>query len=392
MISYYTAIMIIIWLTLLILSILVSQNDRISQKRKRIFFLTNTFLVLSAFTEWLGIQLSGNDMFPTLLLKIVKCCDYILTPLAGAYFARQMRDDEADKGSIDYRINIVIKIIVAFNFLFQIVSVFTGWMITIDNKRVYHHGPLYKVYVAEYLIIIFLVVLNFLIYGKNFKKQNKLSLYSILVLVLAGIILQETFSGVVRTSYLGLTIGTTLLYIHITEFSQQLSDNQIKEQQIKITTDALTGLLSRHAYSNALSDNKENLSNDFAAFSIDINGLKEINDTLGHSAGDELICGVASCIEKTFGKFGECYRTGGDEFIVLANIDPFQIENVLNEFKTSVKKWKGEQVDNISVSCGFAVACDYDNCSAEELVRMADSEMYLDKEAYYKSSGKNRRV
>ena len=391
MISYYTAIMIIIWLTLLILSILVSQNDRISRKRKTVFFLTNTFLVLSAFTEWLGIQLSGSDMFPIMILKVVKCFDYMLTPLAGAYFVRQMRDDKADKKSIDYRINVVIWIIVIFNSLFQVVSVLTGWMITIDDENVYHHGPLYKVYVAVYLVIIFLVGMNFLIYGKNFKKQNRLSLYSILVLVLAGIILQETFSGEIRTSYLALTIGTTLLYIHITEFSQQISDKKIMEQQIKITTDALTGLFSRYAYSNALSENKENLSNDFVAFSIDINGLKETNDTLGHSAGDELICGAAKCVEKTFGKYGKCYRTGGDEFIVFANVDPFQIESVLNGFKSEVKKWKGEQVQKISVSCGYAAAADYDNISAEELVKLADTEMYLDKEEYYKSTGKTRR-
>ena len=49
---------------------------------------------------------------------------------------------------------------------------------------------------------------------------------------------------------------------------------------------------------------------------IDINGLKVVNDTLGHAAGDELICGAADCISKTFEKSGTCYRTGGGGGVV----------------------------------------------------------------------------
>ncbi|MBR5705734.1 MAG: diguanylate cyclase, partial [Deltaproteobacteria bacterium] len=57
---------------------------------------------------------------------------------------------------------------------------------------------------------------------------------------------------------------------------------------------------------------------DLAVFSIDVNGLKTVNDSLGHDAGDELIRGAADCISAAFGQTGKCYRTGGDEFVVLA--------------------------------------------------------------------------
>ena len=54
---------------------------------------------------------------------------------------------------------------------------------------------------------------------------------------------------------------------------------------------------------------------------VDINGLKEVNDTFGHEAGDQLIIGAANCIERAFGDYGKVFRTGGDEFIVLLTED-----------------------------------------------------------------------
>ncbi|MCR5741555.1 MAG: diguanylate cyclase [Gammaproteobacteria bacterium] len=45
---------------------------------------------------------------------------------------------------------------------------------------------------------------------------------------------------------------------------------------------------------------------------FDINGLKTENDTIGHEAGDELICGSAECMKNAFSRHGKIYRVGGD--------------------------------------------------------------------------------
>ena len=55
------------------------------------------------------------------------------------------------------------------------------------------------------------------------------------------------------------------------------------------------------------------LSENFVYASIDVNGLKIVNDEIGHAAGDELIKGAADCMTKAFGSYGKVYRTGGDE-------------------------------------------------------------------------------
>ena len=167
--------------------------------------------------------------------------------------------------------------------------------------------------------------------------------------------------------------------------------DHLQEQQIQISTDALTGLLSRHAYSETLKKYSECVPNDLAAFSIDINGLKTVNDTLGHEAGDELICGAAECIKRVFGENGKCYRTGGDEFVVLMLMDHKQAADSLTRLIKETSRWQGNNVKKLSLSIGYALAADHENYSCEMLIKEADMAMYEMKKKYYSSNRHDRR-
>ncbi len=121
----------------------------------------------------------------------------------------------------------------------------------------------------------------------------------------------------------------------------------------------------------------------------DINGLKEINDSLGHGAGDELIIGAAECLKKGFEGKDTIYRLGGDEFSVILESGKADTEKCLERMKKVCSGWKGKYIDGISISCGTASAeefSDYDT-----LVKKADERMYECKEHYYESTGKDRR-
>ena len=74
-----------------VLCVLVHENSWIPKKDKSLFYLTYAVLAASLFAEWLGIQLSGNPDIPTWLLSLVKCLDYILTPVAGGAVVAQMK-------------------------------------------------------------------------------------------------------------------------------------------------------------------------------------------------------------------------------------------------------------------------------------------------------------
>ena len=136
----------------------------------------------------------------------------------------------------------------------------------------------------------------------------------------------------------------------------------------------------------------EKLPDDFAAFSIDINGLKIANDTLGHAAGDELICGAAECIDKVFSPIGNCFRTGGDEFIVLAHSDRKHADELLSQLSKATSSWSGSMIKKLSVSAGYALASDYGDISLEKLIIHADEVMYDEKNRYYRKAENDRRT
>lgn len=337
-------------------------------------------VAVATLAEWLGLMFNGNKDVPVELLKTVKFFDYLLTPVVGGIVILQF------KKSIKV-ITYAIYVILGINFIFQFISLFTNWMIVIDTEHVYSHGQLYYLYIALYFLIILLVVIDFAIYGTQFKRQNRASLYGVLVFVTAGIAFQIAFD--VRTAYVAITIGLIVLFIHNSEFSQQIADDQIEEQKILITIDPLTGISNRYAYERDLSSVE--LKEDFVVFSIDINGLKNTNDTKGHQAGDELICAAASVISEVFNKYGKCYRTGGDEFIALSYVPKGKIDEVVEELNQKSDAWKGEKVDKLSLSVGSASKKEFPDITIDELVYNADYRMYKNKSQYYLAQGIDRR-
>ena len=383
MLKYYTTISVIVWLALLILCTLVYENDRINTRKRKIFYLTYVLIFIASLAEWVGVYISGITGIPTVCLRIVKCIDYILTPIAGAALVGQMRLRNVWTK--------ILNVVILFNTLIQLVSFFTGWMTKVDEKHYYHHGPLYNIYIGEYVIVLLLVIILFLNYGKNFRKQNRLSIYLVMVFMLVGIIMQEGLGKDVRTAYLAMTIGATLMFIHSTEYSQQKKDDELLEQRIQIKTDALTGLLSRYAYNNALDKYTTDMPESLVAFSIDINGLKRVNDTLGHEAGDELICGAAACIKNVFDEVGSCYRTGGDEFIVLASVSKKEAVKCVQDIEKLTKNWTGSLVDSLALSVGYAVLEEHKDCNCSELIQVADKQMYMAKDEYYRTTKIDRR-
>ena len=101
-----------------------------------------------------------------------------------------------------------------------------------------------------------------------------------MALVITAILIQEVLPGGNRTAYIGLTLGAILMFIHYTEFARLATDDYIHRQQVALDTDPLTGVHSRYAYSRMLKeyDISGGLPDSFAAFTIDINGLKRVND------------------------------------------------------------------------------------------------------------------
>lgn len=165
-------------------------------------------------------------------------------------------------------------------------------------------------------------------------------------------------------------------------------DEKLNEQSVKISIDPLTGVFSRFAYNDVMESYDNQAPEDFVAFLIDINGLKVVNDTLGHEAGDELICGAADCIMKAVGNKGRTFRIGGDEFVVFGTMKKEQAEETLMEMDRSITSWSGEKVKSLSVSAGYALASEFTGYSIEDLTKEADKAMYEQKKEFYRRNKK----
>lgn len=142
-------------------------------------------------------------------------------------------------------------------------------------------------------------------------------------------------------------------------------------------TDGLTELNNRLSFENDINECIGN--NRPACISIDLNNLKRANDTMGHSAGDVLIRGIATVLREAVGKDGKIYRIGGDEFVVLIHdITDDGIEKVLKRIEKCRVKYNEENNVNLDFAKGVSLYTEGDT-TFENLVARADAEMYRDK-------------
>lgn len=135
--------------------------------------------------------------------------------------------------------------------------------------------------------------------------------------------------------------------------------------------DMLTRLKNRNSYIERLNEWKQIGLEQVGGVYVDLNGLKKTNDTLGHEAGDALICRTASVLEAVFP--GQAYRIGGDEFVVLMQGIPQET------FEEKVKQFRAElQRQNVDAAVGMV--WEPHTRDAEVLLRRADERMYEEKQ------------
>lgn len=156
--------------------------------------------------------------------------------------------------------------------------------------------------------------------------------------------------------------------------------------------DEVTGLPNRRAYQENIDRLGEKpLASDLVLVYADVNGLKGINDNIGHQAGDEIISASAACLEKGLGAYGKIYRIGGDEFAAVLNIPLGDYDSVREKLRKIIDSWEGKLVKKLSVSIGFMPRWEGEDLSLKELLQAADRRMYSSKSTYYAQKGVDRR-
>ena len=202
----------------------------------------------------------------------------------------------------------------------------------------------------------------------------------------------DVFDGWIRAQYIPVDVDESGLPLRIIFTTRNVDDEKKREERlIQIAmTDELTRLYNRRSYEEDLAEYRARpLDEDLVVLSADVNGLKAVNDTIGHNAGDELIRGAANCLLLAVGNRGKVYRTGGDEFMAILHTD--DPEAVRRDIERRCDKWHGRYSEKLSVSAGYAAHADHEGLSMHELEKKADHEMYLSKAKHYEREGIDRR-
>jgi len=182
-------------------------------------------------------------------------------------------------------------------------------------------------------------------------------------------------------------IAGIVIIIHDESVQRSLN----RQLTFQATHDALTGLINRYEFERRLKQviaAQPSKSSINTLCYIDLDQFKLVNDTCGHTAGDELLKQITLLLQNTLKSVGTLARLGGDEFgLLLENCDSKKAQTIANELLNVIKTFNFSWNDNtftIGASIGIALIPE-STVSCEEILSNADSACYLAKE-----SGRNR--
>ena len=174
------------------------------------------------------------------------------------------------------------------------------------------------------------------------------------------------------------------------QFLSMCTEYYYKITRLQLYKDDMTGAYNRKYFIEMI-NNPDTLKKDLCISVIDVNGLKETNDTLGHAAGDEMICTVPVFARKAFGDNVVISRMGGDEFALITYGSREDTSEKVRKMKQLGAEYKGSLIGNVFLSVGTACWSDYKELTLEGLYKTADKSMYEDKSAFYRQKGHDRR-
>ena len=252
--------------------------------------------------------------------------------------------------------------------LVDLISIFTGIVFSVSADGTFHRGPLGLlpfIMVGVYCVFLIYILV---------KRSNKQSVEIIPIVFLcfafiSGLLLPFVFGS--AYSHIFCTTIALSLFVYYVFLILQLTKK-----------DALTGLLNRQSYFADIHSRPEDIT---AMVSLDMNGLKAINDTSGHAAGDDALISISLCLNRALKRRQYAYRVGGDEFVIVCR------RTASEEVLQLVERIR-KNVAETAYSCSIGFSCaDVGAKSPDTLLSESDDMMYAEKADFYRGSGANRR-
>ena len=339
---------------------------------QKVFML---LLILSAFQLIVSTALFLMDGLPGAVIKemiyFTEIISYMFTPPAFILWVLYVRYQVYKDEKKALKMLIPISIPVVINAVLAIASRFNGLLYYFDENNEYQRGSLFWLYTlmcVSYLIIpeIYIVVMQ-----KKITKKHFIPLLLFAVPPLVGGVLQVLFYGI-QLVWVSTTISVLIISLNI--------------QNDQLYIDHLTGLNNRRQLDYFLKNiiKKGDKNKLIAGLMLDLDYFKHINDVWGHEIGDKTLVSAGEILQRSFNKDALICRYGGDEFVVIFQIDNKQeLIDAVNRIELNKSKYiiLNELPYSIEFSMGYDIFDHDAELTAQQFLSHIDKLMYSNKKA-----------
>lgn len=334
-------------LIILFMMIFLSTNTTFDRKITKLFMwpilFTIVLIVADSVESW-----TATFSEPTMLRVWMSAVGYTLRPLCILCILEIIIRNRKSK-------LFLLELPALANGIISFSALFSDIAFSYSEQNEFVRGPLgITAYVVSGFYLLVLLVFS-AFYLKRKSYNESWIVFAIVIAALVAMILEVAFAyeGIINA-----TIALSVAFYYIFFHTQT------------VNRDHLTRALNRRCFYMDMEKNKEQIT---AVISVDLNNLKQINDTRGHGAGDEAICTVARCVEDSLPRGCQLYRVGGDEFNVLCERkERHELEAVISDIKT--------KMSGTAYSCAVGMAMVNGRRELEAVVAEADQKMYQDKQ------------
>lgn len=335
-------------------AILVGGNRMLGRSTKHTLMTCLVLTLGGVVFQWLSWIASGNPEL-NLYQRIAVAAEFSAAPAIPVAAALAVKRNKQAR--------VMMGVILA-NMVLEAVSVFVPLVFVVNEQGLYERGPAYPVYIAAYVVgVVYLLICGTFAVRRS-QGANYLALGSIVLCLATGIV-PQLMAHNAQTSWTAIALSLALYYIYHNDAVQK--------------TDELTGLLNRRTYERHVAD----LGGPAQIYLLDLDDFKSVNDVLGHAVGDEVLSQTAALIRRSFGRAGLCYRTGGDEFVVIVDgvhaRSPREPQSRVDYFLEALEAAREKNPSLCSVSVGYALL--ERGGDVDEAFVRADTMMYEAKRA-----------
>ena len=360
-------------LCLLILIVIADQTRKsVSQQMNRVLYRYTVYGIIFSLaldTVWMLIE---GKMFPgaVLLNKVVNavflgtgtvfiCIWYLYTLQMLGY-------------TISRNLTLLVMAPAAFCMIINLISIKTGWIFYVTDNNQYMWGPGFPVQQVIVVTLLLIPLIHLIISFFTRKSQDDRKMISKMI----GLYMLPVIGTLAALPYAGMpaawpcaAIAIVLIYI----------DNQDSE----ILRDSLTGLNNRKTLKSAFAYYSKQTSDvkNLYVFMMDLDHFKTINDTYGHTAGDQALIDASRLLKKAVSQIsGIVARYGGDEFLIMGF---FNGESAVLDLKDHIsadfEKWnlENEAPYKLMISIGYSQY--REGQTLDEVVKAADESLYEEK-------------